>query len=269
MKKNNVKLIAYIGMFALLANMIIGLLGFSNNTKDISHVKNRLLANHVENNIDLKMKYIKSSYGTLTQGNGTLLDSNGISIEGRYGVVDAITEDIGDKATIFVKSNDDFKRISTNIMANEKERAIGTYLGTNHNAYKTVMNGEVYVGEAEILNENYYTAYRPIKDINNNVIGLLFVGTPTSMLDNIVNLHDAKMNKINILLILLRAISLGSLILLASISVMAREVRCPVIILEESVEATKEVSGVDKQPGPNPAFPKAKKRKVGFHPITK
>lgn len=251
MKKRRVKLIAYIGMFALLANMIVGLLGFSNNTKDIDYVKNRLLANHVENNINLKMKYINSSYGTLTQGNGTLLDSNGVSIEGRYGVVDAITEDVGDKATIFVKINDDFKRISTNIMANENERAIGTYLGTNHKAYKSVMNGEVYIGEAEILNENYYTAYQPIKDINNNVIGLLFVGTPTSMLDNIVNLHDAKMSKINILLIVLRAISLGSLILLATISVMAREVRCPVIELKETTNTPKRTPDIKNHPAPH------------------
>lgn len=264
MKKGKVKLIAYLGMFALLASMIIGLLGFSNNTKDISHVKNKLLANHVENNISLKMKYIKSSYGTLTEGNGTLLDSDGISIEGRYGVVDALTEDVGDKATIFVKTNDDFKRISTNIMANEKDRAIGTYLGTNHKAYKAVMNGEVYVGEAEILNENYYTAYQPIKDINNNVIGLLFVGTPTSMLDNIVNLHDAKMSKINILLIVLRAISLGSLIVLASISVMAREIKCPVIELEEPKEPSKGAPGVNKHPIPA-FFATRKKNNIEYH----
>lgn len=222
MKKNKVKFIAYLGMFSLLANLIIGLLGYSNNTKDINRVKNQLLANHVENNINLKMKYIKSSYGTLSEGDGTLLDNGGHSLEGRNGVVDAILEDLGDQATIFVKVNDDFKRISTSIM-NEDKRAIGTFLGTDHKAYKTVMSGELYIGEAEILNKNYYTAYQPIKDNNNNVIGLLFVGTPTETLDNIVNLHDEKMSTINILILLFRAISLGSLIVLATISVMARE----------------------------------------------
>jgi len=223
MKKNKIKFIAYLGMFSLLANLIIGLLGYSNNTKDINRVKNQLLANHVENNINLKMKYIKSSYGTLSEGDGTLLDNGGHSLEGRNGVVDAILEDLGDQATIFVKVNDDFKRISTSIMSSENKRAIGTFLGTDHKAYKTVMNGELYIGEAEILNKNYYTAYQPIKDNNNNVIGLLFVGMPTETLDNIVNLHDEKMTAINILIILFRAISLGSLIVLATISVMARE----------------------------------------------
>lgn len=218
MKINKIKLIAYFGMIALLASMIVGLLGFSNSTKDINDIKNQLLRRHVENNINLTMKYINNTYGTLTQGDGTLLDSEGKSIEGRFGVVDSVLEDLGDKSTIFVKVKDDFKRISTNIMSDENERAIGTFLGLEHNAHKTVMNGDLYIGEAEILGEGYYTAYEPIKDTNDNVIGLLFVGMPTKVLDNIVEVHDARMSKSNILIVILRAISLGSLIALVSAS---------------------------------------------------
>ncbi|MCK9268301.1 MAG: Cache 3/Cache 2 fusion domain-containing protein [Alkaliphilus sp.] len=223
MKNNKTKSIAYLGMLSLLASLIMGLLGFTNSTRDINNVKNQLLKNHVENNINLTMKYVKSSYGTLTQGVGTLLDSDGNSIEGEHEVVDTILEDLGDKSTIFVKVNDDFKRISTNIMSSENQRAIGTFLGTDHNAYETVMRGELYAGEATILGENYYTAYRPIKDTNQNVIGLLFVGVPMETLDNIIKVHDAKMDKINITIIMLRAVSLGSLIVLVGTSVNSRK----------------------------------------------
>lgn len=219
MKTRRTKLIAYCGMIALLASLILGLLGFSSNTQEIDNIKNRLLKKHVESNINLTMKYINNSYGTLTQGDGTLYDSDGNSIEGRFGVVDSVLEDLGDKSTIFVRTEDDFKRISTNIMSDDNERAIGTFLGTNHNAYETVINGELYIGEAEILGENYYTAYDPIKDENNNVIGLLFVGMPTDTLDDIIEVHDEKMSRINILITILRTISLGSLIALASASV--------------------------------------------------
>lgn len=223
MKSSNIKFIAYLGMFALLANLVLGLLGYSNSTNEINNVKDRLLTKHVENNINLTMKYIGNHYGSLSQGEGTLLDSQGNSIEGSFGVVDAVLEDLGDSSTIFVRVNDDFKRISTNIMDDDNERAIGTYLGADHNAYEKVINGELFIGEAELFSENYYTAYRPIKDNNNNVIGLLFVGTPTKVLDNLVNTHDTQMSKLNVLIIVSRAISLGSLIVLASISIMARE----------------------------------------------
>lgn len=220
MRVKGTKFIAYLGVLALLASMIVGLLGFSNTTKDINHIKNQLLRRCVENNINLTMRYIKNSYGTLTQGDETLLDSKGESIEGRFGVVDAVLEDLGDKSTIFVKVNDDFKRISTNIMSDKNERAMGTFLGHDHKAYQTVMNGDIYIGEAEILDENYYTAYEPIKDKNKNVIGLLFVGVPTVMLDDITKAHDDKMDKTNILIIVLRAVSLGALIALVAASLL-------------------------------------------------
>ncbi|WP_164995849.1 Cache 3/Cache 2 fusion domain-containing protein [Miniphocaeibacter massiliensis] len=224
MKLSKTKLIAYCGMLALLISMVIGLLGYSNSTNDIENIKNKLLKKHVENNINLTMKYINNSYGTLTQGDGTLLDNNGNSIEGKFNVVDSISEDLGDKATIFVRVNDDFKRISTSIMSDENERAISTYLGNDHKAYNKVINGDIYTGEAEILGDNYYTAYQPIKDKNNNVIGLLFVGMPTAELDSIVEVHDSKMNKINISIIILRTVSLGALIALVGMSMLGKRV---------------------------------------------
>lgn len=218
MKITKTKLIAYCGMIALLSSLIVGLLGFTSSTNDINEVKNRLLERSVETNINLTMKYIHNSYGVLSQGDETLLDSHGNSIEGRFGVVDSVLEDLGDQSTIFVKVNDDFRRLTTNVMSDENERAIGTYLGKEHKAYDTVMRGNLYIGEADILDESYYTAYRPIKDNNNNVIGLLFVGTPTKVLDGLIEGHDAKMSNINMFIIALRAISLGSLVALVGIS---------------------------------------------------
>lgn len=220
MKTSKIKLIAYAGMIALVASMIVGLLGFSNTTRDIERIKNQLLKKQIENNINLTMKYIDNAYGTLTQGDETLLDEEGNSVEGRFGVIDTISEDLGDKSTIFVKINDDFKRISTNIRDDEDERAVGTFLGKDHKAYNTVMNGSLYIGESEILGENYYAAYQPVKDENGNVMGLLFIGTPTEDLDAIIEVHDRKMTNIDILIAVLRTISLGSLIALVSISAM-------------------------------------------------
>ncbi|MDO5689551.1 MAG: Cache 3/Cache 2 fusion domain-containing protein [Tissierellia bacterium] len=225
MKLSRTKIVAYLGMIALLASMIMGLLGYSNSNKHIVEIKNKLLYRQIENNINLTIKYLINSYGNLTQGDGTLLDSEGQSIEGRYGMVDSILEDLGDESTIFVKENNDFRRISTNIRSNNNERVIGTYLGKDHAAYNTVMQGEVYIGEAEILGEGYYTAYQPIKDKNNNVIGLLFVGTPTEELDNLIEVQDDRMNAIDTAIIIFRGISLGSLIILVGSSASENRLR--------------------------------------------
>lgn len=219
MKGSRAKWIAYLGMLSLLASLIVGLMGYSNSTKKIEEIKNLLLSRSIENNIQLTMKYLNQTYGTLTQGKGTLLDQDGNSIEGHFDMVDSVLEDLGDKSTIFVKEKDDFKRISTNIRDDENERAMSTYLGKEHNAYDTVIKGDLYVGEAVILGENYFTAYQPIKDYNHNVIGLLFVGMPTADIDQMILDNEKEMRKIDLWIIIFRAISLGSLIMLVGINV--------------------------------------------------
>ena len=48
----------------------------------------------------------------------------------------------------------------------------------NGNVYDvTVNNGETYYGKRELFGVNYVTAYEPIRDINGDIIGILFVGT--------------------------------------------------------------------------------------------
>lgn len=222
MTNRKIRIIAYAGIVALLASMIVGLLGFSTSTQQVRNIKDTLLNNHLSNNVELSKKYVLYSYGTLTAGEGTLLDSEGRSIEGTTEVVDSVLEDLGNKSTIFVKEGNDFRRVATNVMHDET-RAIGTYLGTGHNAYDSVIRGEIYVGEANILGENYHAAYDPIKDANGNVIGMLFVGVPTAEMDNIINAHETEMSRINILIIILRAVSFGALIALVALSLTGKE----------------------------------------------
>lgn len=219
MKTRKIRIIAYCGMISLLVSLIVGLFGFSISTKNISDMKNQLLRKQVETNLNLTINYINIYYGRLSLGDGTLLDSNGNSIEAHLDEVDSVLKDIGYKSTIFVKVNDDFKRILTNIKADENQLILGTYLGPDHNAYESLINGELYVEEAVIQGEHYYTAYQPIKDEDGNLIGALSIGTPTREFDRIVEENKKKMNKINILIIGLRGVSLASLIALVSLSI--------------------------------------------------
>jgi two-component system NtrC family sensor kinase len=79
-------------------------------------------------------------------------------------------KDIG-TATIF----QDDVRISTNVKNEDGSRAIGTRV--SEDVYKQVAEkGEVWIGRAYVVNNWYITAYEPIKDINNKIIGILYVG---------------------------------------------------------------------------------------------
>lgn len=79
-------------------------------------------------------------------------------------------EDIG-TATIF---QDDL-RISTNVKNGGGARAIGTRAAED--VYNQVVReGRQWIGRAYVVNNWYITAYEPIRDLNQAIIGILYVG---------------------------------------------------------------------------------------------
>lgn len=219
--KQGAMIIATVGMVALILNLLVGLIGYQNHTAELENIKDRLLANQIESTMNLSMRYVNNFYGELTQSNGTLLDHEGYPLDSRIEAVDAIYQDMGDEASIYVKVDDDFKRISSSLRRVDSN-IIGSTLGKDNAAYTTVMNGDTYIGENNILGTSYYTAYNPLKDDNGNVIGLLFTGIPTDDLDELIGTYDKKMDVVNVLTVLTRAVSLGALIILVAVSVILK-----------------------------------------------
>lgn len=79
-------------------------------------------------------------------------------------------KDIG-TATIFQGD----LRIATNVMREDGTRAIGTRV--SEEVYDQVIKkGIPWIARAFVVNNWYITAYEPIKDMENNIIGILYVG---------------------------------------------------------------------------------------------
>ncbi|MHC4538011.1 MAG: cache domain-containing protein [Planctomycetota bacterium] len=105
---------------------------------------------------------------------GNLLNRN-------YKIVDKVKEivykgqtykgkDIG-TVTIF---QDDL-RISTNVKTKDNTRAVGTRV--SEEVYEQVMvKGLPWIARAFVVNDWYKTAYEPIKDIDDRIVGVLYVG---------------------------------------------------------------------------------------------
>lgn len=105
----------------------------------------------------------------------------GILLNRNYQLVDLIKqtvyEDVKYKgqeigtATIF---QDDL-RISTNVRNQDGSRAIGTRV--SEEVYdQVILQGEPWIGRAYVVNNWYITAYEPIKDLKDQIIGILYVG---------------------------------------------------------------------------------------------
>lgn len=74
--------------------------------------------------------------------------------------------------TIFL----DDTRIATNVLDKEGKRAVGTRV--SQKVYeKVVGKGYSWVDRAFVVTDWYLTAYEPIRDVKDNIIGILYVGT--------------------------------------------------------------------------------------------
>ena len=96
-------------------------------------------------------------------------------INNNFDVVDAVVKENGGTATLFVKTGDEYIRVSTNV-PKDNGRATGTILDPKGKAIAAINKGEAFYGEVDILGSMYVTGYEPIKDTSAKVIGIWYVG---------------------------------------------------------------------------------------------
>lgn len=97
-------------------------------------------------------------------------------LNGNFAEVDDFKQISAGVATVFVRSGDDFIRVSTSLTKQDGSRAIGTLLDHQHPAYARLLAGEPYVGRALLFDRNYMTQYTPVRDETGHIIAVLFVG---------------------------------------------------------------------------------------------
>ena len=102
-----------------------------------------------------------------------------------HDLIDTIGRVTGDTATLFVfdPESKDFTRKSTTIVDDKGERILETPLDRDGAVYPVVAAGGTYQGDATVLGVPYYAIYRPIQNLNNEVIGLVYVGIPKAEID--------------------------------------------------------------------------------------
>jgi len=131
---------------------------------------------------ELSGMMIKAAAPVLNQG-GKLIGVlyGGILLNRNYEIVDKIKDivyhgetykgkDIG-TATIFQGD----LRVSTNVKTKDGDRAIGTRVSKEVNN-QVLIKGKPWVDRAFVVNNWYITAYEPIRNIKDKVIGILYVG---------------------------------------------------------------------------------------------
>jgi two-component system NtrC family sensor kinase len=115
------------------------------------------------------------------RGNHLGILYGGILLNRNYEIVDRVKEIVykgekykgRDKGTATIFQQD--LRISTNVPNENGERAIGTRVSKEVNN-GVLIEGNPWIDRAFVVNLWYITAYEPIKNIDNKIIGILYVG---------------------------------------------------------------------------------------------
>ncbi len=97
-------------------------------------------------------------------------------LNNNFAEVDEFKQMSAGVATLFVRSGEDFVRVSTSLTKQDGSRAIGTLLDHQHPAYQRLLAGQGYVGRALLFDRYYMTQYTPVRDAAGKVIAVLFVG---------------------------------------------------------------------------------------------
>ncbi|MBN1974354.1 MAG: cache domain-containing protein [Sedimentisphaerales bacterium] len=122
-------------------------------------------------------------------------------------------KDIG-TATIF--QND--LRISTNVLDNDGNRAIGTLL-SDEVKKQVLENGLTWTSPAFVVNNWYISAYEPIRDVQDKIIGVLYVGV---LEENFIDMRNKT------ILLVLGLMFVGMIIAAAVAGLLANSILKPV-----------------------------------------
>ncbi len=104
-----------------------------------------------------------------------------------YEIVDKVKSLVGGTCTIFQVQGNQAIRISTNVLNDAGDRAIGTTV--SQSVYDAVVRqGKPFYGRAWVVNDWYNTAYEPINNPKGEIVGILFTGVPEK---NFAKLREA------------------------------------------------------------------------------
>jgi len=129
--------------------------------------------------------------------------------------------------TVTIFQND--LRISTNVRTDEGKRALGTRV--SEEVYDAVLTrGEIWSARAFVVNDWYISEYEPIKNLNDEIIGILYVGVLEKAYVSTRN---------NVITTFMLIASIGFIMIVGISYLMTRSITKP---LSEMVEVTKSIA---------------------------
>lgn len=107
--------------------------------------------------------------------NGKIMGTVTVSLTADNAFVDGIKSSTGLDSSIYSGS----KLSATTLHSTDSQsRSIGVQLNDSKINSLVLAKGQTFSGNTDLFNRQFLAVYRPLKDVNNNVIGMIFIGQP-------------------------------------------------------------------------------------------
>lgn len=90
-------------------------------------------------------------------------------------ILDKLKQSTGTVATIFLLNDNKLIRVSSTLF-NEDRSVIGTYISSDSESYKKIIDNKEFIGDVSIEGNGYVTRMKPILDKDKKVIGAIGIG---------------------------------------------------------------------------------------------
>lgn len=110
----------------------------------------------------------------LDEANGRILQL-GIALNDYHNPCDKFTEFTGGAAAVLMKRGNAFVAVSTSLKNDKGERAIGMAVDAAHPAHAALLRGQPHLGRATLYGRPFITRLQPVRDLQGQVVGALFV----------------------------------------------------------------------------------------------
>jgi methyl-accepting chemotaxis protein len=121
-------------------------------------------------------------YFALDEAGGRLLQL-GITLNDYHNHCDKFTEFTGGSAAILMKRGEEFVAVASSLKDVKGERAVGMSVNASHPAHAALLRGQPYVGRATLYERPYITRIQPIRDLQDRIVGALFVAFDLTAFD--------------------------------------------------------------------------------------
>lgn len=175
--KLQAKAVIAFNFFVVLICICMGFLGYKSAKSGLDTALQRT----ARSNINLIIEVMEYHY----PGNWKILNRQLYKGETLINNNDAIADHLGQVCEGHVTFFEDDTRIATTVTENGR-RAVGTK-ASEKIIDEVLRNGKSYTGHAEVLGEDYDSAYVPIKTDGGETIGMIFVGLPAKSLNDVAN----------------------------------------------------------------------------------